>query len=94
VHVYIAPLRFSAEDTFPDGKAMPNHSKLLMVDDQAFYIGSQNLYLADLAEFGFLVDDARAAYQLRHDYYNKLWTWAGRRERPSAGLNGCALPRE
>jgi phosphatidylserine/phosphatidylglycerophosphate/cardiolipin synthase-like enzyme len=77
-HLHVAPLRFSAENAFPDGVPYPNHAKLVMVDDQAFYIGSQNLYNAGLTEFGFLVDDATAATTVRNDYWNNLWSSSSR----------------
>jgi len=34
--------------------------RVVIADDQAFYIGSQNLYPANLAELGYIVDDATA----------------------------------
>ena len=71
--LHVAPLRWLQEDTFPDGTPLPNHAKLLMVDDQAFYVGSQNLYNAGLTEFGFLVDDRRAGAQMLSGYYAPLW---------------------
>ncbi|CAB4619597.1 unannotated protein [freshwater metagenome] len=36
-----------------------------MVDSEAFYVGSQNLYPNQLTEFGYMIDDADAAGQLR-----------------------------
>lgn len=58
---------------WPDGTPFWNHAKLVDVDDQAFYIGSQNLYPARLQELGFIVDDARAGAHLRDAYLNPLW---------------------
>lgn len=51
-----------------------NHAKLLMVDDQAFYIGSHNMYESDLDEFGYFVDNKAAAKTLDADYWANLWT--------------------
>lgn len=42
------------------------------MDDQAHYVGSQNLYDANLAEFGVIVDDRAATTKLVTDYYSKL----------------------
>ena len=36
-------------------------AKFMMVDTPAFYVGSQNLYTSDLAEYGYIVDGADAA---------------------------------
>src|SRR5262249_23489512 len=56
-HVHFAHLRSSAAATWADGRPLANHAKVVIVDDQAHYVGSQNLYDADLAEFGVIVDD-------------------------------------
>ena len=70
----IAGLRFSAEDVWPDGSNIGNHSKLMISDDQAFYLGSQNLYPADLAEFGLIVDDADLTAEVMAAYWEPMWT--------------------
>jgi hypothetical protein len=44
----------------------------VIVDDQAHYVGSQNLYDANLAEFGVVVDDQAATQKFIADYYSKL----------------------
>lgn len=49
------------------------HAKFVMVDDAAFYIGSHNLYPADLQEFGNIVTDAAAAKDVREQYWDKVW---------------------
>ena len=38
-----------------------NHAKFWMVDGRAFYIGSDNMYPVNLQEFGYIVDDPKAA---------------------------------
>eukprot|EP00928_Gymnodinium_smaydae_P045600 TRINITY_DN30378_c0_g1_i1.p1 TRINITY_DN30378_c0_g1~~TRINITY_DN30378_c0_g1_i1.p1 ORF type:complete len:614 (-),score=68.22 TRINITY_DN30378_c0_g1_i1:259-2046(-) len=50
-----------------------NHAKLYIIDDELFYIGSQNLYSADLAEFGFIVDDQEVTKELLRNYWIRLW---------------------
>ena len=49
------------------------HAKLWIVDDQAFYIGSQNLYAANLAEWGLVVDDAPTARGVLAALWEPLW---------------------
>ena len=73
-HFNVAGIRFSDEDLWPDGGYIANHSKLMIVDDQAFYLGSQNLYPADLAEFGLIVDDATVTAELLDVYWDPMWT--------------------
>jgi phosphatidylserine/phosphatidylglycerophosphate/cardiolipin synthase-like enzyme len=70
--VHFSNVRASANATWPNGKPLANHSKVVIIDDQAHYVGSQNLYDADLAEFGVIVDDQTATKQFIADYYSKL----------------------
>jgi phosphatidylserine/phosphatidylglycerophosphate/cardiolipin synthase-like enzyme len=88
---HLAPLRFSSEETFPDGVPYGNHAKFFMVDDQAFYIGSQNQYDAGLTEFGFMTDDARAAFTVSSSYWNPLWRESSRRAVSGSEASACAL---
>jgi len=53
-----------------------NHAKVIMADDSAFYMGSNNAYGAGLAEFGLIVDDAEKARELDNNYYSPLWQQA------------------
>ena len=49
------------------------HSKHFIVDDKCCYIGSQNLYLCDLAEWGIVVDHEEAVQKIMSDYFDPLW---------------------
>jgi phosphatidylserine/phosphatidylglycerophosphate/cardiolipin synthase-like enzyme len=77
-HVHLAPLRFGPDASWPGGKAIGNHAKFWMVDDRVFYIGSDNLYPINLQEFGYIVDDRKAAAELIDAYWNPLWQWSQR----------------
>lgn len=71
-----APFRFSRHVAYWPSKMdeQPGlHSKFVMVDDAAFYIGSHNLYPADLQEFGNIVTDALATKDIREQYWDKIW---------------------
>ena len=71
----LAQMRFSDEDdTWNNGAGVGNHAKLLVADDTTFYLGSQNLYLSDLAEFGLIVDDEEITAELMEDYWTPMWT--------------------
>ncbi len=84
----VAPVRSSAEDTWPGNGAPGNHAKLVQVDDLAFYIGSQNVYPAGLTEYGYIVDDAAAAAALRASYWDPMWSWSSQR-----AVSGAACAR-
>jgi len=62
------------------------HDKFVMVDERAFYVGSQNLYPTgikstegwwgfspELNEFGFFVDDVVLANQMLTQYWQPIW---------------------
>jgi phosphatidylserine/phosphatidylglycerophosphate/cardiolipin synthase-like enzyme len=63
----------SASATWKDGKRFYNHAKLVSVDDQAFYIGSGNLYPSALQELGMIVEDGTAGARLKSAYLDPLW---------------------
>jgi phosphatidylserine/phosphatidylglycerophosphate/cardiolipin synthase-like enzyme len=50
-----------------------NHGKVWIVDDQLFYVGSDNIYPAYLQEFGYIVGDQDATRWFIISYWNKLW---------------------
>jgi len=56
-----------------DEGTMGMHAKHFIIDDQAYYIGSQNLYIADLAEWGILIDDKEQTKKCMQEYWNPLW---------------------
>lgn len=83
----VTGLRFSAEDAWPDGGYISNHSKFMIADDQAFYLGSQNLYPADLAEFGLIVDDAELTAEVMAAYWEPMWS-----QSVQAAVSGAQAP--
>ena len=44
-----------------------------MVDDVACYIGSQNLYVCDLAEWGVLIDSAEKVQEVKAQVWAPCW---------------------
>ena len=77
----------AGEDTYPEGVNIGNHTKFFMVDEQAFYLGSQNLYIANLSEFGLIVDDVTASSEALDQYWTPMWT-----ESVSAAISGSDAP--
>ncbi len=71
-NLHLVNLRSSDAAAWPNGKALALHSKLVVADDRAFYLGSENLYRADLAEFGYVVDDARITQEFVRTYFEPL----------------------
>lgn len=78
----IAPLRFSSHgDRWAhDGEDLKiiNHAKIWIVDDEAFHVGSDNLYPHNLQEFGTVIESQDLVRTLVSDYWNPLWDFSSR----------------
>jgi len=66
-------IRHSKSSAYEDGKTIGLHSKHFIVDDRCCYIGSQNLYMCDLAEWGIVVDHEGEVKKIMKDYFVPLW---------------------
>jgi phosphatidylserine/phosphatidylglycerophosphate/cardiolipin synthase-like enzyme len=88
-HVHLAPYRFGPDASWPGGIPFATHAKLWMVDGRAFYIGSDNMYPVNLQEFGYIVDDAKAARELSDAYWTPLWQWSSKVAVSGPGVDNC-----
>ncbi|MBS0539030.1 MAG: hypothetical protein JSR47_09770 [Proteobacteria bacterium] len=88
-HVHLAPFRFGPDDRWPDGQPFATHAKLWMIDDRSFYIGSDNMYPVNLQEFGYIVDDRKAAGELLETYWKPLWEWSSKAAVSGPGVANC-----
>lgn len=86
---HLASLRFGPDDSWPGNKTIANHSKLWMVDDRVFYIGSDNMYPVNLQEYGYLVGDPKAVDMLIESYWKPLWQWSSRAAVSGEGVETC-----
>jgi phosphatidylserine/phosphatidylglycerophosphate/cardiolipin synthase-like enzyme len=86
---HLTSFRFGPDDSWPGNKTIANHSKLWMVDDRIFYIGSDNMYPVNLQEFGYIVDDRKAVDTLIESYWNPLWQWSKRVAVSGEGVEKC-----
>ena len=64
-----------------------------MVDERAFYIGSDNMYPVNLQEYGFIVDDPAAARELIDTYWKPLRQWSGLAAVSGPGVKDCIFRR-
>jgi len=69
----IAYLREGRGNAWADGQSMGMHAKHFIVDDITTYIGSHNLYVCDLAEWGVVIDDAEQTQKIMEEYWNPMW---------------------
>lgn len=72
----LAPFRASNEQTWPDGYKYRLHTKLVVVDDTAFYVGSRNVYPDTTQDHGFIIEDRDAAAQLNAEFLDKQWLYS------------------
>jgi len=66
--------REKGKTTYDSKKSIGLHSKHFIIDDTCFYIGSQNLYYCDLAEWGVIIDNAAKTKDVLAEYWNPLWS--------------------
>lgn len=86
-HLHLAPLRFGPDATWPDDKAIGMHTKFWMVDERVLYLGSENLYPSELQEFGYIVEDGKAAAQALRELWEPAWKWS-----QAAAISGDEAP--
>ena len=66
-------IRHGKSSEYEDGKTIGLHSKTFFIDDVACYIGSQNLYMCDLAEWGIVVDNEEEVQKIKEEYFTPMW---------------------
>jgi hypothetical protein len=54
----------------PSSRSIAKH---FIVDDICAYIGSQNLYICDLAEWGVVIDDEASTKSIKSQYWDPMW---------------------
>ncbi len=73
-NLQLAPFRHEfGSHSWANGQRIRNHAKVVLVDEQAFYIGSRNLYPAALQEFGYMIEDPTVANRLMAEYFTPVW---------------------
>lgn len=53
-----------------------NHAKIMIVDEEVYVIGSDNLYPGFLSEIDYMVEGAEAVNELLNSYWHPLWTYS------------------
>ena len=90
-------LRRKAGNTWDNGKdTIGLHSKHFIIDDVAAYIGSQNLYICDLAEWGVLIDHKETVAKCMDEYWNPMWaqSFTGEDCDVDRVMNGLEIDRD
>lgn len=99
-YLHVAPFRFGSDsdwgvpyklrDYTDLMLGLANHSKTIIVDNQAFYVGSHNFYPMNLQEYGLIIDDPTLTTQYITDYWAKVWQYSSR-DAVIGGVNKCPL---
>uniref|UniRef100_A0A7S1FXU7 PLD phosphodiesterase domain-containing protein n=1 Tax=Corethron hystrix TaxID=216773 RepID=A0A7S1FXU7_9STRA len=81
---------------YSNGIKMGMHAKHFIVDDICTYIGSQNLYVCDLAEWGVIVDNADQTRKFMDEYWNPIWasSFTGEDCNVEEVMNGLDIDRD
>ena len=67
-----------------------NHAKIMVIDDEAYIVGSDNLYPGFLSEFNYLVEGGEAVDDLLTNYWGPLWKYSS----PHCANPVCKLSEE
>jgi phosphatidylserine/phosphatidylglycerophosphate/cardiolipin synthase-like enzyme len=89
-------IRHARGNAYDDGMTIGNHSKHFIVDDVCFYVGSQNLYICDLAEWGVLIDDRKYTRKVLEDFWKPMWSvsYVGQDVDVDAVMDGLDIDRD
>jgi phosphatidylserine/phosphatidylglycerophosphate/cardiolipin synthase-like enzyme len=67
---------------YSDDSQAANHSKVYIIDEDCFYVGSDNMYVSahkeGLQEFGYLIEDQKETRKFIAEYWNQLWQYSGK----------------
>jgi phosphatidylserine/phosphatidylglycerophosphate/cardiolipin synthase-like enzyme len=69
-------IRRKPGNKYANGGTVGMHAKHFIVDDVCTYIGSQNLYICDLAEWGVVIDHAGQVKQIMNEYWKPMWEYS------------------
>lgn len=64
---------------WPSGEPVATHTKSFIVDDTCYYLGSQNLYNCNNAEWGYIVDNKDNKDQAEtylEEYWKPMWKYS------------------
>ncbi|KAL7434080.1 hypothetical protein ACHAXM_003909 [Skeletonema potamos] len=89
-------LRHDKNSKYEDGKTMALHSKHFIVDDVSTYIGSQNLYMCDLAEWGVIIDSEAEVKKIKEEYFDPMWqdSYTGEDVDVQSVMDGLKIDRD
>ena len=89
-------LRCAQGRHYSDGSSKGVHSKHFIVDDKCTYIGSQNLYVCDLSEWGVVIDNTEQTRKLKETYWDRMWkfSYTGEDVDVEAVMEGLGINRD
>mmetsp|Transcript_66221 Transcript_66221/g.98117 ORF Transcript_66221/g.98117 Transcript_66221/m.98117 type:complete len:604 (+) Transcript_66221:72-1883(+) len=72
-NIKVCFIRHAHGTSYSDGKTIGMHAKHFIIDDICTYIGSQNLYVCDLAEWGVIIDNEAKTKEIMEEYWSPMW---------------------
>ena len=84
------------DSKYSSGMNIGFHSKHFIIDDRCCYIGSQNLYVCDLAEWGVIIDHEESVQKIKKDYWDPIWesSYTGTVLDPNEVIKGLKIDRD
>ncbi|SFD34763.1 phospholipase [Pseudoalteromonas denitrificans] len=74
---YQAVLKAGGFKGKPVDSAPGNHAKIMIIDNETYVVGSDNLYPGFLSEFSYLIEGQAAVDDMVKSYWTKLWHYSG-----------------
>lgn len=89
-------LRTATGNKWSDGNTKGMHAKHFIIDDTCCYIGSQNLYVCDLSEWGVVIDNGTATGKMKREYWDPLWkhSYTGKDVNVQEVMDGLDIDRD
>jgi len=75
-HLRLGYLRGIDGNTYPNGNEIALHTKHFIIDDIAAYIGSENIYSFDLAEWGVVIDDEVETKKMMKQIWDPMYEYS------------------
>jgi len=75
-HLRIGYLRGQDGNQYPNGNEIPLHTKHFIIDDIAAYIGSENIYSFDMAEWGVVIDDEFETKKMMKQIWDPMYKYS------------------
>jgi phosphatidylserine/phosphatidylglycerophosphate/cardiolipin synthase-like enzyme len=95
-NLHVCFIRQKRGRAYANGLTIGMHAKHFIIDDTCTYIGSQNFYICDLAEWGVVIDDEATTKRMVSEYWGPMWSvsYTGEDCDVQAVMDGLSINRD